>query len=49
MVRLTGLDKRLMIIQDNFLIFSMKPYVVTPQLNRLDETVHMRGHNIWFH
>ena len=24
-------------------------YVVTPHLNRLFETVQMRGHNIWFH
>ena len=23
-------------------------YVVTPHLNRLDETVQMRDHNIWF-
>ena len=23
-------------------------YVVTPQLNRLVETVQVRGHNIWF-
>ena len=26
-----------------------KPYVVTPHLNRLDKTVQMRGHNIWFY
>ena len=25
-----------------------KTYVVTPHLNRLVETVQMRGHNIWF-
>ena len=31
-----------------FSYFSSKPYVVTPQLNRLDETVQIRGHNIWF-
>ena len=23
-------------------------YVVTPHLNHLDETIQMRGHNIWF-
>ena len=36
-----------MIIEDIFFsYFSFKPYVVTPHLNRLDETVQMRGHNI---
>ena len=29
--------------------FSSKPYVVTPHLNRLNETVQMRGHNIYFY
>ena len=33
---------------DNSLQFCIKTYVVTPQLNCLDETVQMRGHNIWF-
>ena len=28
--------------------FSMKTYVVTHHLNRLDETVQMMGHNIHF-
>ena len=28
--------------------FSLKPYVVTPHLNCLDEMVQMRGHNICF-
>ena len=28
---------------------STKPYDVTPQLNRLDETVQMSGHNICFY
>ena len=28
--------------------FCTKTYDVTPHLNRLDETVQMRGHNIWF-
>ena len=27
-------------------IFVNSAYVVTPHLNRLDETVQMRGHNI---
>ena len=26
--------------------FSLKPYVVTPHLNRLAETVQMSGHNV---
>ena len=38
-----------MIIRDNFSYFSFKPYVATPHLNRLDETVQMRGHNICFY
>ena len=37
-----------MIIIDNFCQFWMKSYVVTSHLNRLGETVQMRGHNIWF-
>ena len=37
-----------MIIEDNFSYFSIKPYVVTPYLNRLVETVQMRGHIIYF-
>ena len=45
-----ALDKReyLVIIRDNFCLFCIKSYVVTLHLNRLDETVQMRGHNIWF-
>ena len=35
-----------MIIRNNFCLFSIKTYVVTHHLNRLDETVQMRGHNI---
>ena len=31
-----------------FSYFSMKTYVVTPHLNRLDETVQMMGHKICF-
>ena len=34
---------------DNISYFSWKPYVVTPHLNRLVETVQMRGHNISFY
>ena len=45
-----ALDKRgpLMIIEGK-LFFPLKPYVMTPHLNRLNETVQMRGHNICFH
>ena len=34
-----------MIIRENF-VFSAQKTVATPDLNRLDETVQMRGHNI---
>ena len=34
---------------DNFPSFSIKTYIVTPHLNRLGETVHMRGHNVCFY
>ena len=37
-----------MIIRDNFCQFCTKTYVVTSHLNRLNETVQMRGHNILF-
>ena len=45
-----ALDKReyLVIIRDNFCQFCIKTYVVTSHLNRLDKTVQMRGHSIWF-
>ena len=45
-----ALNKReyMMIIRDNFCLFFIKTYVVTPHLNRLDEVVQMRRHNIWF-
>ena len=45
-----ALDKGeyLVIIRDNFCLICIKTYVVTPHLNRLTETVQMRGHNIWF-
>ena len=36
------------VFDDNLFYFSTKPYDVTPHLNRLDETVQMRGHNICF-
>ena len=39
----------LLIIFDIFSYFSFKPYVVTPHLNGLIETVQMRGHNICFY
>ena len=32
-----------------FLISHRKPYFVTPHLNRLIETVQMKGHNICFY
>ena len=32
-----------------FSYFSLKPYVMTPHLNRLNETVQMRGYNICFY
>ena len=37
------------VVDDNFSYFLLKPYVVTPHLNRLIETVQMRGHNICFY
>ena len=45
-----ALHKReyMLVIRDIFCYFSIKTYVVTPHLNRLDETVQMRGHNIRF-
>ena len=44
-------DKReyLVVIGKLFCLFCIKTYIVTPHQNRLDETVQMRGHNIWFH
>ena len=38
-----------MIIRNNFSCFSLKLYIVTPDLNRLVEMVQMRGHNICFY
>ena len=37
-----------MIIRDNFCEFCIEPYVVTPHLNHLDETVQIKGNNIRF-
>ena len=37
-----------MIVRGMFCEYCIKTYVVTPHLNRLDKTVQMRGHNIWF-
>ena len=44
------LDKTeyLVVIRDSFSQFCTKIYVVTPHLICLDETVQMRGHNIFF-
>ena len=41
-----ALDKKeyLVIIQDNFYLFCLKTYVVTPHLKHLDGTIQMRGH-----
>ena len=36
----------LMIIEDSFSYFSLKPYVVTPHVNPLVKRVQMRGYNI---
>ena len=36
------------VIRDNFCQFCTKTYVVTLHLNRLVETVQMKGHNIRF-
>ena len=51
LVCMQTLDKRkyLIMIWDNFCHFCTKTYVVTLHLNRLDETVQMKGHNICFH
>ena len=35
-----------MVIRDNFCLFGIKTYVVTLHLNRLEETVQMRGNNM---
>ena len=45
-----ALDKReyLVIIRDDFSNFCIKTLCCDPHLNRLNETVQMRGHNIWF-
>ena len=54
-----ALNKReyLVIIRDNFCKLCIKniccdpssePSHLTPHMNRLDATVQMRGHNIWF-
>ena len=37
------------VFDDNLSSNSSKPFVVTPHLNRLDETVQMRGHNMWYY
>ena len=35
-------------IKEDFSYFSLEPYVVTPHLKRLDETVQVRDHNTCF-
>ena len=35
-----------MIIRDNFCLFCIEIYIVTSHLNRLNEMVQMRGHNM---
>ena len=45
--RALGKRELLMIIRDNFVNSALK-HVVTLHLNRLVETVQMRGRNIWF-
>ena len=44
-----ALDKKeyLLTIRDNFYKLCINTYVLTPNLNRLSETVQIRGHNIW--
>ena len=37
------------VFDDNFSYFSSKPYVVTPHLNHLAETVQTTGHAICFY
>ena len=45
-----ALDKRedLVIIRGHFCLSCIKTYAVTPHLNRHNETVQTRCHNIWF-
>ena len=38
-----------MILEGYFFYFLLKPYVVTPHLNCLIETVQMSGHNLCFY
>ena len=46
-----ALDERKIggLFRDNFSYFSLKPYVLTPYLNHLVETVQKKGHNIRFY
>ena len=46
-IEISALDKREYLIFYSY--FSSKPYVVTPHLNRLIETVQMRDHKICFY
>ena len=47
--RALGKKGYLIKIEDNLSYISLKPYVVTTHLNCLDETVKMRGHNMFFY
>ena len=46
--KLRALDK-MEYLMISFLILSSKPYVVTPHLNRLVETVQLSGYNVCFY
>ena len=41
--------KRGGVFDDNFSYFSLEPYVVTPHLNCLVQTVQVRGNNICYY
>ena len=47
--KLSQSSRREGVLDDIFSYFSSKPYVETPYLKCLIETVQMRGHNIWFY
>ena len=47
-IYIRALDK-MGVFVDNFSYFSSNPYVVTPNLNRLDETAQMKGHHICYY
>ena len=50
MTRYSMQSSRLEGVFDDYIsYFSWNPYIMTPHLNRLIETVQMRGHNICFY